>query len=127
MRSFTPPPLLCASRRLRDEALPLFYKHNHFEITVRRTLQDDRFAAGRKLPGLDMRVWRRFLDMWNIFNWSGTDGLQYVQRVTVIYQLSVVNGYPFRTDAAYDVRLGFRFSSAPPEADTAGSPSDDQA
>lgn len=116
VRSFTPPPLLCASRRLRDEALPLFYKYNHFEITVKRSRQDELLAAGwGRLRIVDMRVWRSFLDMWNVFNAWGTNGLQYVERVTVIYQLSVKNGMPFGSDSVYDRRVGFRFSRAPIE------------
>lgn len=114
MRSFTPPPILCASRRLRDEALPLFYKYNHFEITVKRSRRDEVLAAGwRRLISVDMRVWRGFLDMWNVFNVWGTNGLQYVERVTVIYQLSVKNGMPFGSDREFDRRLGFRFSRTP--------------
>lgn len=117
LRSFTPPPLLCASRRLRGEALPLFYKYNNFEITVQRSPQDQVLAAGRRLPSVDMRVWRRFLDMWNVFNASGTNGLQYVERVTVIYQLSARSGMPFGCDHGYDRRLGFRFSRTPFDED----------
>ncbi|KAK7732633.1 hypothetical protein SLS63_004888 [Diaporthe eres] len=117
LRGFTPPPLLCASKRLRGEALPLFYQYNNFEITVQRSPQDQVLAGGRRLPSVDMRVWRRFLDMWNVFNASGTNGLQYVERVTVIYQLSARSGMPFGTDYAYDRRLGFRFSRTPFEED----------
>lgn len=116
VRSFTPPPLLCTSQRLRSEALPLFYKHNHFEITVERSDADTKLAPpGVRMPSVDMRVWRRFLDMWNVFNAWGTNGLQYVERVTVIYQLSMDNGSPFGTRDEYDRRVGFRFSRAPIE------------
>lgn len=117
LRSFTPPPLLCASKRLRREALPLFYKYNNFEITVQRSRQDQVLAGGRRLPSVDMRVWRRFLDMWNVFNPSGTNGLQYVERVAVIYQLSARIGMPFGSDGEYDRRLGFCFSRTPFEDD----------
>ncbi|KAJ0109973.1 hypothetical protein J7T55_014775 [Diaporthe amygdali] len=109
VRSFTPPPLLSVSKRLRNEAMPLFYIHNHFEITVKRSAADELLARGRELPSVDMRVWRRFLDMWNVFNASGTNGLQYVEKVTLIYQLSMDNGCSFGS-GEFDKRIGFRFS-----------------
>lgn len=112
VRSFTPPPLLCASRRLRNEALPLFYRYNHFEITVKHT------PADTTLPlwlNVERRVWQRFLNMWKVFDVSGTNGLQYVERLTVIYQSSVEVSYPFLDEGTRDRRLGFRFSRAPLE------------
>lgn len=115
LRSFIPPPLLCASRRLRGEALPLFYKYNDFEITIQRSPQDQTLVGRRRLPSVDMRVWRRFLDMWNVFNMAGTNGLQYVERVTVIYRLSAKSGMPFGSEYKYDRRLGFRFTRTPIE------------
>lgn len=117
VRSFTPPPLLCASRRLRDEALPLFYKHNHFEITVERRPSDIRWTpiSSLSLPHAESRVWQRFLGNWRVFSVSGTNGLQYVERLTVVYELFGVKGYSFGSGRAYDRRLGFRFSRAPLE------------
>lgn len=117
LRCFTPPPLLCASRRLRDEALPLFYKYNHFEITVKQNIADKTLAPGLlfRLPNVERRVWLHFLDMWKVFSVSGTNGLQYVERLTVVYQLYGQNGYSFGNGGAYDRRLCFRFSRAPLE------------
>lgn len=116
VRGFARPPLLRASRRLRDEALPLFYKHNHFEVTARWS-RGDLLLAGkqRTLPGVEMGAWRRFLDMWNVFNDRGADVLQYVERVTVIYQFSTTNGRPFGSRKLEDRRMGFRLSRTPIE------------
>lgn len=112
MRSFTPPALLCANALLRDEALPIFYKENKFEITIKRSPADKLLAADRRLPSVDMWVWRQFLHMWDVFNGSGTNGLRHVQNVTLIYELSMDNGYSFG-DGEFDKRLGFRFSHVP--------------
>lgn len=110
LRSFAPPALIHTNKRFRDEAIPIFYGANLFEITIKRSLADELLAAGRKLPSVDLWVWRRFLHMWDVFNGSGTDGLRYVNHVTLIYQLSMDNGFPFGEDG-FDKRLGFRFRS----------------
>lgn len=110
VRSFAPPALLRANKQLRDEAVPIFYGHNHFEITVKRSPQDEACAEGAMRPNVDMWVWRRFLHMWDDFNCFGSNYLRHVRHITIIYQLSIDDGYSFG-DGLYDRCLGFRLSS----------------
>ncbi|KAL2283664.1 hypothetical protein FJTKL_09722 [Diaporthe vaccinii] len=112
VRSFATPALLRANKQLRDEAIPIFYGANHFEITIKRSPQDEVRAAIGGLPSVDMWVWRRFLHMWDDFNCFGTNCLRYVRQITLIYQISMDDGYSFG-DGEFDKRLGFRFSSKP--------------
>lgn len=112
VRSFATPALLRANKQLRDEAIPIFYGANHFEITIKRSPQDEVRAAIGGLPSVDMWVWRRFLHMWDDFNCFGSNCLRYVRHITLIYQLSIDDGYSFG-DGLYDRCLGFRLSSEP--------------
>lgn len=112
VRTFAPPALLRANKQLRDEAIPIFYGQNRFEITVKRSPQDEACAGGTMRPNVDMWVWRRFLHMWDDFNCFGANCLRYVRHITLIYQLSIDDGYSFG-DGLYDRCLGFRLSSEP--------------
>lgn len=116
VRTFAPPPLLRANKQLRNEAIPIFYGENHFEITVKRSPQDEARAAVGGFPSVDMWVWRRFLHMWDDFSCFGTNCLRHVRHVTLIYQLSMDDGHSFG-DGEFDRRLGFRLSSEPFEKD----------
>ncbi|KAK7716443.1 hypothetical protein SLS64_003597 [Diaporthe eres] len=116
VRTFAPPALLRANKQLRDEAIPIFYGQNRFEITVKRSPQDEACAGGTMRPNVDMWVWRRFLHMWDDFNCFGANCLRYVRHITLIYQLSIDDGYSFG-DGLYDRCLGFRLSSEPFEKD----------
>ncbi|POS69305.1 hypothetical protein DHEL01_v212301 [Diaporthe helianthi] len=113
VRSFTQPPLLQANRMIRDEAIPIFYSGNDFEITVKRTAEYERLAGITlipSMPSVDMWAWHRFLRMWDVFNKNGSNCLQYVERITVIYQLSLDTGSVFGENE-FDKRIGFRLSS----------------
>lgn len=116
VRTFAPPALLRANKQLRDEAIPIFYGQNHFEITIKRSPQDEDRVGGRGLPNVDMWVWRRFLHMWDDFNCFGSNCLRYIMHIKLIYQLSMDEGYSFG-EGEFDRRLGFRFSSNPFEED----------
>lgn len=116
VRSFTPPPLLQANRMIRDEAIPIFYGKNHFEITVKRTPEYERLAGDKPSPSVDMYMWHRFLHMWEVFNQNGSNCLHYVERITVIYQLSLFTGLACGKNP-FDKRIGFRLSSKPFEED----------
>lgn len=120
MRTFTSPALLHANKIIRNEALPIFYGENQFEITVKRSPQDEVRAAAGGLPSVDMWVWRRFLHMWDEFSCFGTNCLRYVRHLTLIYQLSIDDGYSFG-EGEFDKRLGFRFSCDPFREDHCGS------
>lgn len=110
LRTFSPPALLHSNKRLRNEALPVFYGENNFEITVKRSPEDEALAAERRLPSVDIFVWRRFLRMLDVFNCFGSNCLRHVRNVTLIYQLSMEDGQTFGHNE-FDRRLGFRFSS----------------
>ena len=124
VRSFAPPALLRANRILRDEGTPIFYAQNRFEITIKRSLEDEVLAFNKRMPGVDSWVWHQFLHMWDIFNVRGANCLQYVQHLTLIYQLCMDNGYSFG-DGCFDKRLGFRFSRRPFEEDRDGNYEED--
>lgn len=112
VRTFAPPALLRANKLLRNEALPIFYKENHFEITIKRCPVDEAF-----FPRFDnIRVWSRFMHMWDVFNCFGSNCLRYVRHVTIIYQLPMIDG-SFFGYCEFDRRLGFRFSSDPFDED----------
>lgn len=110
VRSFAPPALLRANNQLRNEAIPIFYGQNHFEITIKRSPQDEVRADIGGLPSVDMWVWRRFLYMWDVFNCFGSNCLRHVRHIMLIYQLSMDDGYSFG-EGEFDRRLGFRLSS----------------
>lgn len=118
LRTFAPPALLHANKRLRNEALPIFYGENNFEITVKkRSPEDEALAARRRLPSVEMFVWPRFLRMWDVFNCFGSNSLRHVRRVTLICQLSMGEWQTFGYNKL-NKRLGFRFSGVPFEEDT---------
>lgn len=124
VRSFAPPALLQTNTLFRAEAMPIFYSENHFEITIKRSPEDKIWAADRYVPHLDKTVWQRFLRMWDVFNVYGSNCLHYIRRITLIYQLSMDNGFDFGDNIVggiYDKRLGFRFSADPFEEDLDGS------
>lgn len=116
VRLFTSPALLQTNRLFRAEAMPIFYSENYFEITIKRSPREMTLAAGRCRPNLDKRIFQRFLRLWPVFNVHGSNCLQYVRRITLIYELSMDNGHSFGFDA-FDKRLGFRFSNDPFEED----------
>jgi hypothetical protein len=111
IRSLAPPALLHASHQLRDEAAPVFYSENRFEITVGRSAEEEAWGAGLKVPSIDACAWNRFLHKWDWFR-TITSYLRHVKQITLIYELSMGNGCRFGDDE-FDRRLGFRFSSEP--------------
>lgn len=115
VRTFAPPALLRANKLLRNEALSIFYKENHFEITIKRSPEDKAL-----FPSVDnTRVWWRFMHMWDAFNCFGSNCLRHVRHITLIYQLSMIDNFPFG-HSEFDRCLGFRFSSDPFDKDHRG-------
>jgi hypothetical protein len=110
-RSLAQPPLLMANRAIRKEALEIYYKENSFEITIARTDKDEDLGRGRKMPSVDSRAWNRFLYKWDNFR-AVCDHLKKINKITIIYQLSMGNGVSWGDDD-FDTRLGFQFSSTP--------------
>jgi len=99
--------------RLRDEVIRIIYSENRFEITIRRSAEDEALGAGLKVPSIDAYAyaWNRFLHRWDRFR-TITSFLRHVRHITLIYELSMGNGCRFGDDE-FDQRLGFRFSSNP--------------
>lgn len=125
VRSFTSPALLQTNMVLRAEGTPIFYAENHFEITIKRSPEEMTLAAGKYLPNVDKGIFQHFLRMWPVFNVHGSNCLQYVRHINLIYQLSMDMGYPFGDDI-FDKRLGFRFSHDPFEEDLDGNYGEDE-
>lgn len=125
VRSFTSPALLQTNKVFRAEGAPIFYSESHFEITIKRSPEDMILAAGKYLPNVDKGIFQHFLRMWPVFNVHGSNCLQYVRHIILIYQLSMDMGYSFGDDI-FDKRLGFRFSHDPFEEDLDGNYGEDE-
>jgi hypothetical protein len=119
IHSFATHPLLQTHSQIRDEAIPIFYGENHFEITVKRTPEYQRMLGYKASLDVDNYMWHRFLHMWDVFNSNGCNVLHYVRSATLIYQLSLNTGCPWG-EGGFDSRLGFRLSAEPFEEDADG-------
>lgn len=94
----------------------MYYTYNHFEVTIKRARRHQGLDPDHRGREADRHAWRRFFTMWIQFGSTGLNVLQYITRITLIYQLSLKTGFDFGTDA-YDKRIGLRFYGGTREED----------